>query len=94
MDAEQDLKWNKGTGTKEPLMSEEEIDDDSSQEESDYDQNEQNEFDRTPRMASTSKGRLRNRKKLNQKNIKQRIASLLRRFKLPDEENVIFWPFC
>lgn len=68
-------------------MSEEEIDDDSSQEESDY---EPNEFDRTPRLAETSKSRLRTRKKLNQKNIKQKIASLLRRFKVPDEDNVKF----
>ena len=93
-------KWNKSStskaGDSNALMSEEENDDYSSPDDSDFD-----EFERSdrPRGASSSRKRQQivnsrqTRKKINQKNIKQKVVALLRRFRIPDEEENVSFRF-
>uniref|UniRef100_A0A915D5R2 Phosphofurin acidic cluster sorting protein 2 n=1 Tax=Ditylenchus dipsaci TaxID=166011 RepID=A0A915D5R2_9BILA len=77
---EQDVhKWNKSStskGDSNVLMSEEENDDYSSPEDSDFE-----DFDRSARRPE------KGQKKIKQKNIKQKVVALLRRFRIPDEED-------
>ena len=80
----------KGATLKESITREESDDDGAIEEESsddtDDDPNELD-FERTPQRASDIRKR-RSQKKLNQKNIKQRVVKLLRRFKVAEENNV------
>lgn len=77
------------------LLSEEDNDDYSSQDDTDFD-----DFDRTtgrrtdatPRVSGRNRKRQQinnrqTRKNINQKNIKQKVVALLRRFRIPDDDD-------
>lgn len=67
----------KGSGKYTNILSEEEVDDDSSQDDSDFD-----EFDHRRQHHEQSK---RSQKKIKQKNIKQKVVALLKKFRVPEE---------
>lgn len=78
---DQDLnKSIKSFGKYTNVLSEEEVDDDSSQDDSDFD-----DFEHTTQSHQNNRIK-RSQKKIKQKNIKQKIIALLKKFRIPEEE--------
>ncbi|KAH7702637.1 phosphofurin acidic cluster sorting protein 2-like isoform 1, partial [Aphelenchoides avenae] len=84
-------KWGKSAAKE--GASDDDAEEDSTPEDSDYEMNENDYLEQTPRLEQPGdrrrKQRMQSRKKMNQKNIKQRLVALLKRFKVPDEDNAV-----
>ncbi|KAI6213539.1 hypothetical protein M3Y94_00162100 [Aphelenchoides besseyi] len=78
---------NKGTVGKDVITREDSEDNAEVEDESSDDSEEDGDFERTPRRTNSMRKR-RSEKKFSQKNIKQKVANLLKRFKQSEEGHV------